>query len=67
VPIGTLINAYILYLVFSRKGRTILSEDYQQVIAATPHIKYKTSIIVWIFLGLLVALLAIAFLGIAIG
>jgi len=62
-PVGTLINAYILYLFLSKKGRTIYSPEYQDVIAATPHVKYKTSILVWIFLALLVALIAFAFLA----
>ena len=60
VPIGTIINAYVLYLMLSRKGRTIFAPDYQTIIAATPEIRYRTSIIVWIALGLL--LLAALFL-----
>ena len=60
-PVGTLINLYILYLFLSKKGRTIFSPAYQDVIAATPHVKYRTSIIVWIFLALLIALLVFAF------
>jgi hypothetical protein len=59
-PVGTLINGYILYLFLSKKGRTIFSAEYQDVIAATPHIKYRTSIIVWIFFGLVVLLVAAA-------
>ena len=43
IPIGTVINAYILWLVFCAKGRYVMSDEYQQVIAATPHIKYRTS------------------------
>jgi hypothetical protein len=62
-PIGTLINGYILYLFLSKKGRTIFAPEYQDVIAATPHVKYRTSIIVWIFLGLLVLLLAFGLFG----
>jgi len=62
-PVGTLVNAYILYLFLSKKGRTIFSPQYQDVIAATPHVKYKTSIIVWIFLALIVALIAFALIG----
>jgi hypothetical protein len=50
-PIGTIINAYILYLLFSKKGKTVFSPEYQEVIAQTPHIKYRTSIIVWIILA----------------
>lgn len=63
IPVGTLINGYTLYLVFSKKGRTVLSPEYQDVIAATPQIKYKTSIVVWIFLGLLVLLIGVAILS----
>ena len=59
-PVGTLINAYILYLFLSKKGRTIYEPQYQDVIEATPHVKYRTSIIVWIFLALLLALFAFA-------
>jgi hypothetical protein len=61
-PIGTLINGYILYLFLSKKGRTIFAPEYQDVIAATPHVKYKTSILVWIFLALLLALFVFALL-----
>jgi hypothetical protein len=64
-PIGTLINAYILYLFLSKKGRTIFAPEYQQVIAATPHVKYKVSIVVWIFLALLIGLLVVG-LGVAV-
>ena len=64
-PVGTLINAYILYLFLSKKGRTIFSADYQQVIAATPHVKYKTSIVVWIFLALVAAFIVIG-IGVAV-
>ena len=58
-PIGTLINGYILYLLLSKKGRMVFSPEYQEVIAATPHVKYKTSIIVWIFLALILALIVL--------
>jgi hypothetical protein len=62
-PIGTLINAYILYLFLSKKGRTIFSSGYQDVITATPHVKYRTSIVVWIFLALIVGLILFAAFG----
>jgi hypothetical protein len=54
-PLGTLINAYILYLLLSAKGNVVFSDAYKQVIAQTPHIKYRTSIIVKIFLAIVVA------------
>lgn len=53
---GALISAYILYLVLSEKGQIVFSENYKRIIEQTPHIQYKTSIIVWIFVGLLFAL-----------
>jgi hypothetical protein len=57
IPIGTLIGAYFLYLLLSKKGSVVFSEEYKQVIAATPHIKYRTSKIVIVLLGLLLFLL----------
>jgi hypothetical protein len=61
-PIGTLINGYILYLFLSKKGRTIFSPEYQGVIAATPHIKYR-SWLVWIFLALVLIVVLVAVLA----
>lgn len=58
IPIGTIINAYILWLVFSAKGKTVFSDEYKEVIEATPHIKYKTSKIVVGFLIFIVIIFA---------
>lgn len=57
IPIGTLINGYFLYLLLGQKGTYVFSEEYARVRAATPHIKYKTSI--WVLVG--VALLVVVF------
>ena len=57
-PLGTLISGYILYLLCSAKGRRIFAPDYTEIVAATPHIKYRTSIVVWIMLGLVLVLIA---------
>jgi hypothetical protein len=64
-PIGTIINGYILYLFLAKKGRTIFSPKYQEVVAATPHVKYKVSIVVWIFLALILAVIVIG-IGVAV-
>ena len=40
------------------------SEDYKRVIEQTPHIVYKTSVIVWIFLIFLILLIALISIGI---
>lgn len=58
VPVGTLISAYFLYLLVSEKGRIVFSDEYQRVIEQTPHIVYKTSVVVWILLILLIALIS---------
>jgi len=63
-PIGTLFNLWILYLMFCEKGRTILSPDYQAVIAATPHVKYKRSVGDWIATGIIFGLLALVVVGV---
>lgn len=66
-PIGTLINAYILYLVFSRKGKMVFSEEYRAVMEQTPHIKYRTSILVWILIGLVVLVIGFALVAMFVG
>lgn len=57
VPIGTLINGWILYLMFCARGRTVLGPDYARVIAATPHVRYRRTLGDKIALGLLLLLL----------
>jgi len=59
-PMGTLVNAYILYLIFSKKGKMVFSDEYRAVIEQTPHIKYRTSILLWILLGLVLLILGAA-------
>jgi hypothetical protein len=46
-PAGTLINVYVLYLLFSRKGWTVLSRQYQQTVAETPHLKPGVASVFW--------------------
>lgn len=53
-PLGTILSAYILYLIVSRKGRMVLSVGYHEIIAATPHIKYRTPVWLWLVLGVVV-------------
>jgi hypothetical protein len=57
-PIGTLINGYILYLFLAQKGKRIFEPDYPDIVAATPHIKYRTSLVLWVVLGLLLLAMA---------
>lgn len=64
IPIGTLFGGYSLYLLLSERGKYILSPEYTRIRAATPHIKYKTSIGTWICL---VVLLVMFMLTIGVG
>ena len=66
-PLGTLICGYFLYLLWSEKGTMVFSPEYKDVIAATPHIKHKTSIIVWIALGLLALMFGCGIVGAIMG
>ena len=62
-PCGTLISGYLLYLLVSAKGRTVYSSAYKEVMQATPHIRYRTSIIVWIFLFILIGVILLGVLA----
>ena len=65
LPLGTIINAYIMYLLLCKKGRAVLSSGYGQVVAQTPHITYKTSILMILLLVMIVVgvIVAIAFIA----
>ena len=58
-PLGTLISAYILYLLVSAKGEFIFSPPYQDIVFQTPHVRYKTSLVAWIALGVLLLVIAV--------
>ena len=67
-PLGTLINAYVLYLMFCAKGRTELAADYARVRAATPHLRYRRSalergVIAVLLMAVLAVILWLAFFG----
>lgn len=51
-PFGTVINGYILYLLFSAKGALIFSDEYKRVIDATPHIRYRSTVVARLILGI---------------
>jgi hypothetical protein len=59
----TLINGCILYLLYSKKGSTVFLEPYQRVISATPHVKYRTPLYVWILLGIFLLFVAYVFVA----
>ncbi len=57
--IPSLIGIYIFYLMASAKGAMVFSPEYREVVRQTPYIKYKTSILIKIFLGLIIALVVV--------
>lgn len=59
-PIGTLLGAYILYLLFARKGRMVFSREYAHARELTPHMKYRASVIVLMGGVLLLAFFVLA-------
>ena len=61
-PVGTLIGGYIIYLLVCAKGSVIFSPEYKEIIAATPHLKRKTSVIIWVLLA--IALLVLGGVGV---
>lgn len=63
IPVGTLLGGYLLYLVLSKKGKEVLTDEYQAVVSQTPHIRYKTSPVLWVVLAALV--LGLVGLGVA--
>jgi hypothetical protein len=56
IPVGTMFSGLILYGLHSSKGQYILSEPYRRIVDATPHVRPKTPVFVWVLLGLIVAL-----------
>ncbi len=63
IPLGTLINGYILYLIHSQKGKRVMTPEYQAIVAQTPHIKYRTSL--WLIV-LVLLIVAVAIVGLVI-
>lgn len=61
-PMLVIVYIYILCLVFSEKGKMVFSPQYQEVLAATPHIKGSPSPVILVFL----VLLALAFFALVV-
>ena len=45
LPVGTEISALFLFVFFSKKGRFVITVQHRNIVAKTPHIKQKTSIV----------------------
>ncbi len=67
IPVGTIINAWILYLIYSAKGQMILSPAYQDLIDATPPMRYRRSAGDWIATAIILGFLAFLVIAVLIG
>ena len=67
--ISALVPGYILYLLVSSKGAMVFTPGYRAIVAQTPYIKYKTSLLVkillWAFLALFLFAVGAALFGVA--
>ncbi|MEN3942802.1 hypothetical protein WJU23_15995 [Prosthecobacter sp. SYSU 5D2] len=52
-PVGTVFCALFIYYLANKRGTFVLSPEYKAVVAATPQVKRKTSILLIVFLLLL--------------
>jgi hypothetical protein len=59
-PMGTVINGYMMYLLLSRKGEMIFSDQYREIVARTPHVRYRTPIYVWVLVAVFAGLIILA-------
>jgi protein-S-isoprenylcysteine O-methyltransferase Ste14 len=64
-PWGTIINLVILLSVAGKKGGYVMTPEYQQIIAATPHLNPRTSkALIGLLFVLMIVLLVIVYFGI---
>lgn len=43
MPIGTVLNGYVLWLIHSKKGRRVLSPEYRDVVAQAPEYECRVA------------------------
>ncbi len=65
IPVGTLVAAIILYILLSPKGAYVCTSEYREVIEATPEIRYRTSPIIKVLVGIFLFFMVIALIAIA--
>ncbi|WP_422931084.1 hypothetical protein [Singulisphaera sp. PoT] len=62
-PISMGLSIYTLYLLLSSKGKVVFSPEYREVIKLTPHVFYRTSLLVKILVTLLAVVLVLMIIG----
>jgi hypothetical protein len=61
--LGVVIQVAIVLTLLGAKTRMVVSEDYKRIITETPHVKLRTSVVTWVLLALLLAILAFAIIS----
>jgi len=54
---GIVIHIYILVKMMGKQAQFVMTPEYQRIIAATPHVKRKTSVVAWVLLILFIIIL----------
>jgi hypothetical protein len=62
-PVGTPIGLYVLLVLLRPKSRQVLSAHYAEVRRATPFVVYRTPMLVWALLGLVLVSFTALVLG----
>ena len=62
--VAAVLIAYIILMLYGKKGNMVFSEDYRKIIIATRHIKYRKTIRGWVLIFLLLILLSVPFLAV---
>ena len=57
-PVGTVFSPYVIFLLTGRKARYIMTPEYRAIRAATPHIRYKTPVWLWVLVACIVLFVA---------
>jgi hypothetical protein len=63
IPIGTILGIIAVFKLGGDKGSYIFSDEYRQIVDATPQIRYRTSRTAWIVLALLIATIVVLIVG----
>ena len=65
--IGALINAHFLYLLFSRKGTMVFSDEYREIIRQTPDMRFRTSWFGWVLVVVVVVVAGVLSFALGLG
>jgi len=59
-PVGTIVGGYVLYLLGSKKGQTVFSAEYQEIVDETPEVKCQTTML---NIALMIGFIIFVFIG----